>query len=225
MLVTITIIITLAVLSVVGVRSIRQNAHAATASASLRQNAVAIQSYVGDKGRYPEAYDGGGVENSGGGAWSWQIREYLNYQSTASWPTITILHPRHGVKGIDKLSGWDRDNIHHFSASTILLQDEELNPPNKKDFVRPVQVNNPSTTVMLGDAPLKVPGISAKGCHAGYWELRDSKVRGNPNSKVDARALKQDVEFWFNGKAHFLFADGHVEVLAPHQVLRKHFQL
>jgi prepilin-type N-terminal cleavage/methylation domain-containing protein/prepilin-type processing-associated H-X9-DG protein len=218
-LVTITIIVALAVAAVVGFRSMRQSAHAATAAASLRQNAVAIQSFVAEKGRYPEAWDFRG--GSGGGSWSWQIREHLGYQSVESWPADPLLHPRHGDRGIDALKGWDRERLHHFSASAVLFQDVN----DSKSFVRSATVNNPAMIIMLGDAPLIRAGQPASGCNAGYWSLRDNAVKGNPNSPVDQAALKASVEFWAKGKAQFLFADGHVESLGPQQVLRKHFQI
>ncbi|MCU0749651.1 MAG: prepilin-type N-terminal cleavage/methylation domain-containing protein [Akkermansiaceae bacterium] len=218
-LVTITIIVALAVGAFMGFRSMRQSAHAATAASSLRQNAVAIQSFVAEKGRYPEAWDFRG--GSGGGSWSWQIREHLGYQSVESWPADPLLHPRHGKRGIDALRGWDRERLHHFSASAVLFQDVN----DSRSFVRSATVNNPAEIIMLGDAPLIRAGQPASGCNAGYWSLRDNAVRGNPASPVDQAALKASVEFWVKGKAQFLFADGHVEVLAPQQVLRKHFQL
>jgi prepilin-type N-terminal cleavage/methylation domain-containing protein/prepilin-type processing-associated H-X9-DG protein len=219
LLVTIAIIATLATLSALGVSAIRRNAHAATAASSLRQNAVAIQGYVADKGRYPEAWDFRG--GSGGGSWSWQIRDYLNYQSVDSWPASPLLHPRHGTKGLDKIKGWDRERLHHFSASAVVFQDVN----DTKSFTRSVNVANPSTVIMLGDAPLIQPKEPARGCDAAWWSLRDNAVKGNPASPVDAAALNNSVEFWINGKAHFLFVDGHVETLAPEQILRKHFQL
>jgi len=219
LLVTIVIIVTLASLSVFGVSSIRRNANAATASASLRQNAVAIQGYVADKGRFPEAWDFRG--GSGGGSWSWQIRDYLNYQSTESWPASPLLHPRHGTKGLEKIKGWDRERLHHFSASAVVFQDVS----DTKGFTRSVNVTNPNSTIMLGDAPLLRSREPASGCDAGWWSLRDHAVKGNPGSPVNRAALNSSVEFWINGKAQFLFVDGHVEELAPEQVLRKHFQL
>lgn len=218
-LVTVVIISALAVASFVGFRSMRQSAHAATATASLRQNSVAIQSFVADKARYPEAWDFRG--GSGGGSWSWQIREYLGYQSIESWPADPLLHPRHGTKGIDAIGGWDRERLHHFSASAVIFQDVN----DSKSFTRSTIVANPASTIMLGDAPLIRAAEPASGCNAGYWSLRDNAVKGNPNSPVDQAAVKASVEFWMKGKAHFLFADGHVEALAPEQVLRKHFQL
>jgi prepilin-type N-terminal cleavage/methylation domain-containing protein/prepilin-type processing-associated H-X9-DG protein len=219
LLVTIAIIAAVVTLSVIGLSAIRRGAHAATAAASLRQNAVAIQGYVADKGRYPEAWDFRG--GSGGGSWSWQIRDYLNYQSVDSWPASPLLHPRHGTKGLDKIKGWDRERLHHFSASAVVFQDVN----DTKGFTRSVNMTNPATTIMLGDAPLIRPKEPTSGCDAGWWSLRDNAVKGNPSSPVDRVALNNSVEFWIKGKAHFLFADGHVEVLAPEQVLREHFQL
>lgn len=219
LLVTIAIIAALATLSVFAVSSIRRNANAATAASSLRQNAVAIQGYVADKGRYPEAWDFRG--GSGGGSWSWQIRDYFNYQSTESWPVSPLLHPRHGTKGLDRIKGWDRERLHHFSASAVLFQDVN----DTKGFTRSTNVTNPASTIMLGDAPLIRAKEPTSGCDAGWWSLRNNAVGGNPNTPVNRAALDSSVEFWINGKAHFLFVDGHVEVLAPEQVLRKHFQL
>ena len=219
LLVTIVIIAGLAVAGFVGFSSMRKSAHAATAAGSLRQNAVAIQSFVADKGRYPEAWDFRG--GSGGGSWSWQIRENLGFQSLESWPADPLLHPRHGKKGLDEIRGWNRERLHHFSASAVVFQDVN----DTKGFTRSTVVANPATTIMLGDAPLIRKNEPASGCDAGYWSLRDNAVKGNPNSPVDQAAVKASVDFWMKGKAHFLFADGHVEVLAPDQVLRKHFQL
>ena len=218
-LVVVAIIATLGLLSMLGVKAIRQKAQAATASSSLRQNAVAIQSFVADKGRYPEAWDFRG--GSGGGAWSWQLRDQLGYQSEESWPASSLLHPRHGSKGLDDVSGWDRENLHHFAASAVLFQDVN----DTKSFTRATKVSNPSTLIMLGDAPLKRPGDPGSGCHAAWWELRETAVSGNPNGKINPAILNRQIDFWMNGKAHFLFVDGHVETLSADELRRKNFQL
>jgi prepilin-type N-terminal cleavage/methylation domain-containing protein/prepilin-type processing-associated H-X9-DG protein len=223
-LVTIVIIVVLAIFSVFGIRTLRQKAWAANASSYLRQNGTAIHGYVADKGRFPEAWDFGG--GSGGGSWSWQIRDYLGYSNPESWPVETILHPRHGRKGIDELPDNARENIHHFAASAIVLQDvDETKTDGNKTYIRPGQVSVPSATIMLGDAPLKKPFLPSGGCHAAWWSLRFAAIKGSPSEPVDQNAVMNSVEFWFNGKAHFLFVDGHVDALAPGQVLRKHFQL
>jgi prepilin-type N-terminal cleavage/methylation domain-containing protein/prepilin-type processing-associated H-X9-DG protein len=224
LLVTITIILVLAVLSVIGARSIRQNAWAATSSSNLRQNAAAIHGYLADKGRYPEAWDFGG--GSGGGSWSWQIRDYLGYQGASSWPAESVLHPRHGKNGISEKSDSARQNIHHFAASAIVLQDvDETSTTSTKTYIRASQVGNPSSVIMLGDAPLKQATVASSGCHSAWWSFRFSAVTGPPNDPVDQTAVKSSVEFWMKGKAHFLFVDGHIEALAPKEVRRKHFQL
>lgn len=224
LLVTITIILVLAVLSVVGIRSIRQSAWAATSTSNLRQNATAIHGYLADKGRYPEAWDFGG--GSGGGSWSWQIRDYLGYQDARSWPADSVLHPRHGKMRIFEKSDTARQNIHHFAASAIVLQDvDETNPAGTKTYTRATQVGNPSSVIMLGDAPLKKARDASSGSHAAWWSFRFGAVSGSPNDPVEQKAVSSSVEFWMKGKAHFLFVDGHVEALAPKEVLRKHFQL
>lgn len=219
LLVVVLIIAVLGTLSVIGIRSFRQKAHAAVAASSLRQNAVAIQGYVSEKGRYPEAWDFRG--GSGGGSWSWQIRDHLGYESLEAWPASPLLHPRHGTQGLDAIRGWDRERLHHFSSSAVLFQDVN----ETKTFVRPGQVRNPETMIMLGDAPLIRENVPSSGCHAAWWSLRDNAVKGDRNLPVNDAALRASVDFWMKGKAHFLFADGHVEVLAPGEVLRKHFQL
>ena len=224
MLVTITIIVVLAVLSMVGIRSMREKAWAASSSANLRQNGVAIHGYLADKGRYPEGWDFGG--GSGGGSWSWQIREYLGFSNEESWPADAVLHPRHGRRGIDKLTGSARNNLHHYAASAIVLQDvDETKTDSNKTYIRGGQVSDPTATIMLGDAPLKRPLDAASGCHAAWWSLRFAAISGNRNDPVDQKAVLKSVEFWMNGKAHFLFVDGHVETLAPKEVKKRHFQL
>jgi prepilin-type N-terminal cleavage/methylation domain-containing protein/prepilin-type processing-associated H-X9-DG protein len=223
-LVTIVIIAALAVLSVMGLQSIRQKSWAATGSANLRQNAVAIHGYLADKGHYPEAWDFGG--GNGGGSWSWQIRDYLGFTNEETWPADPILHPRHGRQGIESLTGAARRNIHHFAASAIILQDvDESNPNQSKTYIRSSNVNNPSSVIMLGDAPLKIPLEASSGCHSAWWSLRFAAIKGTPEEPVEESALLRSVDFWINGKAHFLFADGHIESLSRKEVKRKHFQL
>jgi prepilin-type N-terminal cleavage/methylation domain-containing protein/prepilin-type processing-associated H-X9-DG protein len=224
LLVSIVIIVVLALLSFVGIRSFREKAWAANSSSNLRQNGVAINSYLSDEGHYPEAWDFGG--GSGGGSWSWQIRSHLGYQNDKTWPVEAILHPRHGRKGIDALSGADRENLHHYAASAIILQDVDESQSNStKTYIRAAQVSDPSSIIMLGDVPLKKPLQPAGGAHAAWWSLRFAAVKGSPNDPVDQSALLKSVDFWINGKAQFLFADGHVETLAPKEVKKKHFQL
>ena len=224
LLVTITIILVLAVFSVFGFRSMRQSAWAANSSSNMRQSAAAIHGYLADKGHYPETWDFGG--GSGGGSWSWQIRDYLGHEDASSWPAESILHPRHGVKGILEKPDSARQNIHHYAGSAIVMQDvDESNPNSTKTYVRASQVGNPSSVIMLGDAPLKQVNDPSSGCHAAWWSFRFAAVSGRPNDPVDQATVNKSVEFWMNGKAHFLFVDGHVEALTSKEVLRKHFQL
>lgn len=224
MLVVVFIIATLAIVAFFAVRSVRQKAWAANASSNLRQCATAIHSYVGDNSRYPECWDFGG--GSGGGSWSWQIRDYLGYDTPGGWPVGAVLHPRHGTAGIDAMSDASRENLHHFAASAIVLQDvDESKTNSNKTYIRPGQISDPSRVIMLGDAPLKQTGDPTTGCHAGWWSLRFAAVSGDGNEPVDETALLKSVEFWMNNKAQFLFIDGHVEALAPEEVKKKNFQL
>ena len=224
MLVVIFIIATLAVVAFFAVRSVRQKAWAANASSNLRQCATAIHSYVGDEGRYPECWDFGG--GSGGGSWSWQIRDYLGYDTLGGWPASVLLHPRHGTVRFDGLTDSQRKNLHHFAASAILFRDvDETKTNNNKTYVRPGEIGDPSSVIMIGDAPLKQPGEPAEGSDGTWWPLRNAAVKGDGNEPVDEAALLKSVEFWLNNKAQFLFIDGHVETLAPEEVKKKNFQL
>lgn len=227
LLVVIVIIVVLAVLAMFMAISFRKKAWAAESSSSLRQCAAAIQGYLADNGRYPECYDfmstGGG---SGGGPWSWQIRDYIGYSNTAQWPVSTVLHPRHGKKGFESLPESSRPDIHHFAASAIVLQDvDEANPNSGKRYIRPSNVSDPARLIMLGDAPLKTAGKPTSGCHAGWWSLRFGAVQGDPEAKIDQTILKKDIDFWMSGKAQFLFVDGHVEALTPKDIKKRYFQL
>lgn len=224
LMVVIVIIAVLAVASMFAFRAMREKSWAASSSMRLRQCAVAIQNHVADKGRYPEAWDFGG--GSGGGAWSWQIREYVGYTPDTNWPLDIFLHPRHGVSGIRESGARNKESLHHFAASAILLQDVDESKTNQsKNYIRPWEVSSPVTTIMLGDAPLKTAEDALSGCHAAWWPLRFNAIKGNPDQPIDESTLRECVDFWMNGKAHFLFADGHIEVLAPNQVLRRYFQL
>lgn len=227
LLVVVVILVVLAALAFLTIGSFRKQAWAAESAASLRQCAAAVHSYLADQGRYPECYDFANTgAGSGGGAWTWQIRDHLGYSSPEQWPAPSVLHPRHGKKGLDRVPAAARNDLHHFAASAIVLQDVDENNPNSgKRYIRPSQISDPTRIIMLGDAPLKSAGVPASGCHAGWWSLRFAAVQGAPEQSVSESVLRKDMEFWLRGKAQFVFVDGHVEVLSPSEIKKRHFQL
>ena len=228
LLIVIGIIVVLAVVSMMLVKTARISAWASASSANLRQCAIAVQNHVGDKGHYPECYDFTNSDGSGsGGPWSWQIREYLGFSTVENWPGDPILHPRHGKRGMDRISNSIRPNIHHFASSAIAFQDvDESNPNTNSRYTRPSLIGSPEKLILIGDAPLKNPTAGpSSGCHAAWWGIRFSVVQGNPEEAINPSNLKSSMDFWYRGKAQFMFADGHVETLAPTAIKKKNFQL
>lgn len=221
LLVVVTIIIVLAAISVVSIRAARTSAWAGISTSNLRQCAVAIQGYAGDKGHFPECFD-----FAGGGPWSWQIRDYLGYTTLRNWPVDPVLHPRHGKTGMDRIPNSARPDIHHFTASAIAMRDvDESNPSNSSSYTRPSVIRSPETLILIGDAPLKNAARSpASGSHAAWWSLRFGVVEGNPEDVIAESVVRRSMDFWYRGRAHFLFADGHVEALAPTGIKKRHFQ-
>jgi prepilin-type processing-associated H-X9-DG protein len=221
LLVTITISMILAGVVFMVMRSSREKVWAATSTQSLRQCAVAIHGFVQDHGHFPEAWD-----FDGGGAWTWQIRDHVGGGQSAAWPPDLFLHPRHGKWNRSNLSAGARRNLTHYAASCILLQDNKASDPTDwKTLIRPLEPRDPNRLIMIGDAPLKKEGDVGGGCHSGWWSLRFTAVTGNPNIPVMRSALTSSVDFWYNNRAHFVFADGHVQLLAPDEVKRRYFQI
>ena len=221
LLVVAVIIIVLASIVLMVTRSTRQSAWAAMSTASLRQCATAVHAFVQDHGHFPEAWD-----FDGGGPWSWQIRDNVGDGDAASWPPDLFLHPRHGKFERARISESGRRNLTHYAASCTVLQDNKAGDPNEwKKLIRPLEPREPSRLIMLGDAPLKKTGKIAGGCHSGWWSLRFDAVSGNPNLPVSRRPLMDAVDFWYKGRAHFVFTDGHVQLLKPDEIKRRYFQL
>ncbi len=221
MLVVITIIVVLAGLVFLGSGRLRERAWAATSTHSLRQSAMAIQGFLQDNGHFPETFD-----FDGGGSWSWQIRDYVGGAHASTWPPDIFLHPRHGPINRSAVPFQNRENLHHYAGSCVVMQDARENDPNDwKTLIRPLEATEPSRLILLGDAPLKNPERPQNGCHAGWWPLRFGAVAGDPNSPVNPAALMQAVDFWYQGRAHFVFIDGHVRLMAPDEITRRHFQL
>lgn len=227
LLVVILIILVLGALAFLTVGTFLKKAWAAESSSNLRQLGTSIQSYVDEHGRYPESYDFIGTGGaSGGGAWTWQIRDQIGFSSLAQWPFSPVLQSRHGKKGLDSVPSSARPDLQHYAASAIVLLDVDENSPNGgNSYIRPVNLNNPVRIILLGDAPLKTPGAPASGCHSAWWSLRFGAVQGNPEERVNETLLRNDIDFWNNGKALFLFVDCHVETLGPKEIRKWNFQL
>lgn len=109
--------------------------------------------------------------------------------------------------------------------------------------VTPSQLQRPSQQILLGDALPRSDAAAYGFSMIVWWGLRTTTGNsGTPPVSPEARA-NQKVKLPSNiagmtsdggvglpafrnrGKAHFLFADGHVEALAPEELRFKHFAI
>ena len=232
LLVCMVIIAVLSAAALAGFNMAKQKSMSVTSSKNLKQCVTAIQQFAAEEHHFPEGEDQDG--SSGGGAWAWQIRDYIGDSSIDTWPSEVVLNPRHGPAekiGIFQRPEDERKKLVHYAVSLVVCpevsgQDQPATGNNRKmQGVRQTDVTNPSTTILMGDAPLKQPEDPASGC-SPYWpSLRAETMEGNPEQAVDENMLKKDVDFWLGERAQFAFVDGSIRSLKAEEVTRRNFQL
>jgi prepilin-type N-terminal cleavage/methylation domain-containing protein len=227
LLVVMTIIAVLSAGLFAGIAGVRRQGQAAAASKNLKQLASAFQEFALEKKRYPEAIDQD--ESSGGGTWAWQIRDYLGINADINtWPPALVLAPRHGDdRSIMNRSENERRNLVHYAASLVVCPEVQggSNTGKRLPYVRITDVMNPSTTALLGDAPLRTPDDPASGSSPAWRGLTAEAMKGDPNQPVPAAQLQGEMDFWLSNKALVLFVDGRVDKLRTEDITKRMFQL
>lgn len=193
LLVTITIIIVLAALSVFGVSRMRSAANNSTCTSNIRQLAVAGLAYSTETGKYPSY----GFQADGTSPFWFQILAKdlgmsaelgaAEVERDKLFPTCPECLKKHNAKSDP------RNNPIRTYAMNEYIAKPERNSSGAWTFpaVRVSQANNPSNTAFFMDGT-KVGGVYWDSiCRIGEWRKAENFIHG--------------------GKANIAFLDGHVE--------------
>jgi prepilin-type processing-associated H-X9-DG protein/prepilin-type N-terminal cleavage/methylation domain-containing protein len=193
LLVTITIIVVLAALSVIGINRMRSAAGNSNCISNLRQLAVAGLAYAAETGTYPPY----GRQPDGSNAYWFQVLAKdlgldpglgaAEIERDPSFPTCHECLKKHNAQS------FPRNNPIRTYAMNEYVARPERNSSGLWTFpaIRVSQANNPSQTAFFMDGT-KVSGIYWDSiCRIGEWRRAENFIHG--------------------GKANIAFLDGHVE--------------
>ena len=223
LLVVIVIVAALSALALMATKRATVRANATAEMSNLRQVGLMMTSVATDLGYYP-------LEDPDvpGSSWADVIVNEVVGKDSSITQTPVLWSPLM-VKNIPENEGTVA--ITHFGANPVIF------PPGD-DAVRKAQIRRASEQVLLASATPITSGASFKKANPfmdkNSLKLPDSMSKGNANSKLGLSANLGDSEHFGaqpdffrgqNGKANFLFADGHVEGLGPHELKQRHFAI
>lgn len=180
----------------------------------LGQIGVALQSYASDNdGCLPWGYN-----PSDGGYWSSLLSrdEYLPHGLKANSALACPAEPKQPTS-----NSWVRSNY----AANLIVMPERKNDASVR--VRLVSVARPSQVVALMDSAVNRDGNSDWGIYSqpeitgfGAESHANRPIPAGPNG---AAGTSNAVIRWRHpgGRANFLFLDGHVQAMAPGELLQK----
>jgi prepilin-type N-terminal cleavage/methylation domain-containing protein/prepilin-type processing-associated H-X9-DG protein len=232
MLVTITIIVAIALLAFMGARRALESARIANNISNLRNLGVMVTNIAQDNGSFPP-----GWSFSKGESWADLVIRSIHGDSVYQDPVLLSPLVARSIP-----SNLKQTAISNYSVSPFIFVQEDPN-----DFrgyrVTPARLQRPSEQILLGDALPRSEKAAYGFSMVVWWGLRfNTGNTGNPPVSPPARAnqkvaLPDNIAkmthdggvglpaFRNRGKGHFLFADGHVEALAPNELLFKHFAI
>lgn len=237
MLIVIVIIATLAALAFTGLRRGLESARMAANIQNLRALGTAVKTLEDDNGAMPLGYNWGS-----GVSWATLVVQQQT-QGLAKQDKI-VLAP---TVNSDIPPNFKYETISNYAVNPIIFPDNtsEGGSVTMKYRVTALKLSRPSEQILLGDALPRSTNAPYGHSMIVWWGLRGG-ASGNtwsnppvadPAAAETTVALPKNIEklkvdqngglpaFRNRGKGHFLFADGHVEALAPAQLKMKHFAI
>ncbi len=224
LLTVIAIIGILAAILIPVVSSVRDSARQAQNISNLREIGSALTLLSDENGAFPYGWDFGPGEG-----WGTHVAMLISGRPAVSGGNA-LQHPilLSPVQYQGSLPTY-HETVTNYSANINVM------PPDYMPRVRLEQIREPSSTILVADA---LPREGASGedfghTHALTWWLNGVNVDGNPGQAIDWPDFVRAVEpggtghpaFRNNGRAHFLFADGHVGALRPAEVSYGHYSI
>lgn len=235
LLVVIVIVAVLAALGVVGIQRARESAFMASNITNLRSLGGVLLTVQEGNGALPLGYNWSTGE-------SWATLVVAEATSGNAKQDRIVLAP---TVARDIPPQLNHETISNYAVNPIIFPDNisEGGTSTIKYRMSPLRLTRPNEQIFLGDSLPR--SATAKHGHSMivWWGLRggpsgnswSNPPVANPSSSERPISLPKGIEdlkvdsgsglpaFRNRGKGHFLFADGHVEALAPSQLKQKHF--
>lgn len=236
-LVVIVIIAVLGTLGFAGLKQARQSALMAANIGNLRNLGSVLQTLQDDNGGLPAGYN-----SSTGQSWATLVVAQVT-GGTARQDKI-LLAP---TVGKPVPAQFVYEAISNYAVNPAIFPDYAVQngAATLKYRVTGLKLNRPSEQILLGDALPRSAAAPYGHSMIIWWGLRgaptgntwDNPPVANPATAGRSIVLPKGIvdlktdsgaglpAFRNRGKGHFLFADGHVEALAPADVKQKHFAI
>ena len=236
-LVVLVIIAVLAALSFTGIKQARQSAMMAANVENLRNLGSVMLTLQDDNGGFPPGYNA-----STGESWATLVVAQVTGGSAKQdkillAPTVTKSIPPQ----------LNSEAISNYAVNPMIFPDFAGQGADAaiKYRVTTVKLNRPNAQILLGDSLPRSATAPYGHSMIIWWGLRgaptgntwDNPPVGNQATSERSIALPKGIAdfktdsgkglpaFRNRGKGHFLFADGHVESLAPSDLKQKHFAI
>ncbi len=206
LLVTITIIATLAGLSLVAVRSLRDGANQTKCASNLRNIGIAMQMHAQDNnGSYPDTTHT--AEN--GQSWIYQLEQYLGtFEETRICPADPQANLRRA----------NRSSSYLLNSLVFIPPLDAFGEPEGPAYNKPSRLPEPSRTILVFIASDRAglhPGDDHT--HSDQWHAWPQVLRDIAPDRHKNRPSSDSTQ----GSANYLYADGHVEAIHASEVKRK----
>ncbi|CAA6679351.1 MULTISPECIES: type II secretion system protein [unclassified Lentimonas] len=214
LLTVIAIIGILAAILIPAIVKVREKAAVAKNTSNLRQLGSAVQLYAMEHQHYPPASSPTYESKMGYGGKRWPD---LIANQLAQYPSDLFMSP---TLDSELLPDVDWQPTNYAGNPRIFARGEGT----KMNQVAQVQR---SSAILLGDVTTKAPQKEHKNGHADFSLSFDPSDRStwSQNAGFETSSGTGQPDFRNDGKAAFVFVDGHVELLATEELLRKHFAI
>ena len=218
LLTVIAIIGILAAILIPVVGAVRQSARQAQNTSNLREIGTALLLIVADEENYyPYGWD---FANNRG--WAHDVVELI-IGNSARQNGLTVQHPVllspiEQVNHSGTIPSYTGP-ITNYSANAKIMGSSEVGPRISIQNIR-----EPSGTFLVGDG-LPREGLPAGATHAITWFINWVNVDDSPESAIEWTGGGGEPAFRNNGKASFVFVDGHVETLGPGEISHGHYSI
>jgi prepilin-type N-terminal cleavage/methylation domain-containing protein/prepilin-type processing-associated H-X9-DG protein len=236
LLVVIVIVAALASLIFMIAQRATERADVANETSNLRQVGVVLNSVVSDLGRYPVGWDG--IEQV---SWADYVVDEVTGETSAITQAPILWSPLMAENIPEAL---ESPAITHFGGNPAIFPEtqavDDQQGGDTSVFVRQANLQRASEQILMGSAT----AISANAQYKRASPVMSDLVRvlGDPdslrreNARVQLRfpaglndreqyGAQPDFYRIGNGKALFLFGDGHVQALGPGELRESHFAI
>jgi prepilin-type N-terminal cleavage/methylation domain-containing protein/prepilin-type processing-associated H-X9-DG protein len=217
------------------VGSVRDSARSAQSSSNLRQIGTALLLVEQEEGAFPVSWNYGARRG-----WATVVATMVSDRPASTGGT-GMRDPSRPIQEELLISPQEHqgpipnhtETITNYAVNWIVMPDSatEGGVDNRKYSTRVEHLSQASRLILAGDCLPRGPNMPAGHSMTIMWF-----VRGLQNSNPEGRAVS-DAEaamevsgqghpaFRNKGRAHFVFADGHVDALAPSELTNGHFQV